>query len=216
MRVGSFANCALFFAAAAFMAASARAGEQVAIVEEASGGSGLLPMEYLETGRTIALQPGQMAVIGYFRSCVRERIAGGSIVIGTGQSAIVGGVVSREQVDCAGTAAQVDAASGESGVIVFRKPVRVSTEPAVQTVFSPQPLFRLLAPGLLRLRRVDAPEPALEFAVPSTAFDLASTPTQLAPGASYRAESGGSSVSFKIDPGARPGQMPVLSRIVRF
>lgn len=211
-----FAAFPAFAAICASLGAAAQTGEPAAIVEEATVDTGLAPMDYLEVGRTLILPPGRTILIGYLSSCVRERIAGGTVVIGLARSTVSGGEVSRDHVACAGTVVEVSPATAESGVIVFRKPVGASGDANLPVIHSQQPIFRLPGPGLVRLQRLDVSEPTLEMIATGRALDLAMTGVVLSPGGVYRAEAHGSAMEFTVASDARPGKVALLSRLIAF
>src|SRR5438128_2137893 len=77
---------AILAVAAGMMVGSAApaAPGQVALVEDVTGNpAGVALMDYLETGKTIALGPRDSVVLSYMSSCVRETITGGTVTIGT-------------------------------------------------------------------------------------------------------------------------------------
>src|SRR5262245_57691403 len=86
--------------AAVGLPSHALAGEPVAIVEEAPEHTGVTFMDYLDAGRAFDLGPGETLVIDYLKSCLRETIVGGKVVVGFEQSAIKGGSISRDKFDC--------------------------------------------------------------------------------------------------------------------
>src|ERR1700720_1120972 len=75
---------------------------EVALVENVMGApAGVKLMDYVETGKTIQLASSDGIVLSYLSSCVRESIAGASIVtIGIEQSEVQGGRVARSEVAC--------------------------------------------------------------------------------------------------------------------
>ena len=74
---------AMRMAAAALTAASAPL--QVALVEDVSANSaaGVMLMDYVETGKVIALGPDDTLVLSYMTSCIQETIRGGTVTVGT-------------------------------------------------------------------------------------------------------------------------------------
>ena len=95
---------------AALAPREAAAGEPVAVVEQiAAPSTGLQFMDFVEVGRLIKLRAGETMSLGYFGSCIQEQIVGGSVRIGTNQSNVDGGEVTREQVECDGGRLPLDA-----------------------------------------------------------------------------------------------------------
>ena len=70
-----------------------------AIVESvAATGTHLKFMEYVEAGTVIRLGIGGSITLGYFRSCWRETIEGGTVTIGVEKSTVVGGTVAAGEL----------------------------------------------------------------------------------------------------------------------
>ncbi len=68
----------------------------VAIVEEIESVNAKLPyMDGVTPGTVIDLARNERLVLGYLASCIDETITGGSVVVGTTQSVVNGGTVSR-------------------------------------------------------------------------------------------------------------------------
>ena len=192
----------------------------VAIVEEVdSAGSGLGVFDYLEVGHTIQLEPGEMLILGYLTSCLRESIHGGRVTIGVTQSEVEGGLVIREEVECDGGYTTLSAAeASQSGVIVFRQvPKRGhgSRSNPIQ-VFSLQPVFLFPAEVTqVLLRRLDRSESDLRVPVEGRWLDLGHSRLALAAGGLYEARAGGVSRVFELAKSSDRGG-PLVSRLVRF
>jgi hypothetical protein len=220
---GAYAVAALMFAAPLPM--DAAAGEPVAVVEQvAAPSTGLQFMDFVESGRLIKLKAGESLSLGYFGSCIQERIVGGSVWIGTNQSNVDGGEVSREQVECDGGRLQLDANGNDSsGVLILRSvqlPASASggdgSLPAAElTLFHTQPIIGISTPNsLLRIDRLDAKEQRLEMRIDGRYLDLATTQNALAPGGLYKAEAVGHAIVFRVDPKAAAGGGPVIGRLL--
>ncbi len=200
-------------------APSALAAAPAALVEEVSGASGIQPFDYVEAGRTLALGNGGVLVLGYLKSCLKETITGGTVTIGTEQSAVAGGKVQRERVECDGGNLRLTAEqTGKSGVTVFR--VAPGNEPVVR-VFSLSPALSLgrhasASGATVVIERVDKPDKPQSFTAPGAALDLAKAGVRLVRGGLYRAKIGEDAVQFRIDPLAVDGPAPALSRLVAF
>ena len=92
-------------AALAVMAAASAAAAallQVALVEDVSASSagGVMLMDYVETGKVIALGPDDTLVLSYMSSCIQETIRGGTVTVGTTQGEVRSGKVERVKVAC--------------------------------------------------------------------------------------------------------------------
>jgi len=74
---------------------------QVALVENVTGQSARVEvMDYLDAGQTIRLAPQDTIILSYMHSCVREMITGGTVTVGTDQSEVKAGKVTRTKLDC--------------------------------------------------------------------------------------------------------------------
>jgi hypothetical protein len=196
----------------------------VAIVERVqSKTAGVELMDYVSPGRIIRLQPGDSLVLGYLASCWQESIVGGTVTIGAQQSSVTQGEVDRARVPCDGGQMRLSPAeANKSGALSFRAPHKdrknPSSDPAI-TIYGRSPVFELSRPGVLRIERLDQKSAAIEVTanklVQGAFFDLASTNHILEAGGLYRVTHSGQQILFQVDPTARKGQAPVVSRLVR-
>lgn len=193
------------------------AQEPVAIVEEAAGSTPPLQLfDTLSEGQEISLEGGGSLVIGYFRSCIREDVDGGTLVVGREQSAIAGGAVTRETVPCAGGEATLsDSEAAESGALVLRAPPGAGEDQPLK-VFSATPVFLLEGAGAgeLVIRRLDRAAPEIVLAVAGASVDLAEMGQTLRLGGVYEASFGERAVQFEIDPRARYRGGPLIGRLI--
>jgi hypothetical protein len=207
-------------------AAPALAADPVAIVEDAKGKLDVDFMDYVEAGRVVKLAAGDELVLGYLRSCWRETIKGGTVTVGADQSTVAGGTVRREKMPCdAGKMRLTSDQAAKSGVMVFRAPPKPGAAAAAaapeMTVYGLSPVLDIKGGGRVTIARVDQPGAPLAFDVPAkqltrgSFFDLAKTDQALAAGGVYRLSVGDRNIVFKVDPDAKPGQAPLLSRLIR-
>ncbi len=199
--------------------------QQAALVEDAKGRNLDVDfMDYVDAGRVIKLAPGDELVLGYLRSCWRETIKGGTVTVGAEQSTVAGGTVRREKVECDGGKMRLSQAqSGQAGVMVFRAPPRPAQATAPQaTLYGLSPVLDVKGGGTVTIERIDQPGEKLTVQVAAQqlqrgAFhDLAKAGQALVAGGVYRASAGpGREIVFKVDPEAKPGQAPVISRLLR-
>ncbi len=204
------------------VAALAQGAKQpAAIVEDASDGIGVEMMDYLVPGKVVQLGPSGKLVLGYLQSCTRETIAGGRIAIGAEKSESTDAQIKREKGECDGGRMRLTAdQSAKSGVMVFRGKPNQLPEPQL-TIYGFGPAVTLAGGGKVVIERLDQPGERIVLAVPEKALtrapyvDLAKDDRALAPGGLYRASAGSASVVFKVDPLAKPGQGPLVGRLVR-
>jgi hypothetical protein len=206
-------------------ATTAPAADPVAIVQEIEAADASVAfMDYVSAGRTIALKPGERLVLGYFASCNEETVTGGSVTVGTTESKVAGGAVVRRKVDCDGGGLSLTGQqTANSGVIVFRKAggapsANALARPDVR-LYGLSPIVRTDGAGTLIISRVDTPAPPVELTARDGATDLAKRGIALTPGGLYRAElttaDAVRTVLFEVDAFARPGNGPVVSRLLR-
>jgi hypothetical protein len=215
---------AVAFLSTALVAGLACAADPVAIVEAATGTTGVAPMDYLPAGKVIHLGAAGQLVLDYLGSCERETIAGGKVTVGTEQSKVVGGAVSREKVQCDGGQYKLGAdQSNEGGVVVFRavpgKPVQGQR---TLTIYGLCPIIELDRPAHLVIERVDEKGWRLELDVAPAAlvhgkfYDFALTGETLVPAGTYRATADGRTKLFAIAADAQACAPSVAGRLVGF
>lgn len=209
----------LLVAAAVCLPSSARAAEIAAIVEDVSDpGAGVAPMDLVEEGRVIKLPGGAKLVLGYFVSCVRETITGGTVTVGAEKSAVEGGDRKAKEIDCdGGRVLRSSGASSDVAGAVFRKgntEIPPLPKPDL-TLFGVSPLIRLSAPAQkIQIQRLDKKgEDEIGVPVSGLLVDTAKAGVELEPGGLYAISSGDTAYIIKISPLAEP-DAPVLSRLV--
>jgi hypothetical protein len=204
---------------------------QDALVEEADAGSGVDRFDYLDAGQKIELGDGRRLVVSYLRSCWRETIKGGTVLIGRDSSSLVGGTLERERVKCSGTALRLAPDEGQqSAVMVFRAPAKLaqlatrslSRDIYVRNVlFGTSALFELPGGGRVSIERLDVDSAPFEIEVPRginaarSRYDMAEAGHLLAPGGLYRARWGTQSLLFAVHESAQPGPAAGLGRLLR-
>jgi hypothetical protein len=201
---------------------------QVALVENVTGNpAGVEFMDYLESGKVIALGPRDTIVLSYMSSCVQETITGGTVTVGTDQSEVQAGKLARTTVQCeAGKMLLAAEQAAQFGGRIFRSapPAKVAASdpsPAF-TLYGRSPMVELKAPGRLMIERIDQASEQYVVDVQNADllhgkfYDFARRGRNLAAGGIYRVSLGGQEIVFKIDPHAKPGNTPVLGRLLRF
>jgi hypothetical protein len=180
-------------------------------------------MDYVGSGQVIKLQPRDVLVLSYLKSCEHETITGGTVVVGTERSNVKDGQVVRAKVPCDGGKMKLSSLQANtSAASAFRlqsadvQPVLYGRTPMVQ-------LPRGLASEdrTLLIARTDRPGERyslkLDDAVAANGvYDLAKNKLVLARGAIYEASIGNHKMAFQIDKKAKSGAVPVVSRLLRF
>ncbi|MBI1244780.1 MAG: hypothetical protein GC202_07220 [Alphaproteobacteria bacterium] len=205
-------------------AGPALAADPVAIVEDAKGKLDVDFMDYVEAGRVVKLGANDELVLSYLRSCWRETIKGGTVTVGAEQSAVAGGTVKREKTPCDGGKMRLSSdQAAKSGVMVFRAPPKPTAAAATpeMTIYGLSPVLDIKGGGHVTIARVDQPGEPMAFDVPAqqlmrgSFYDLAKANKALAAGGIYRLTAAGKQIVFKVDPEARPGQAPLVGRLIR-
>ena len=193
-----------------------------AIVEDVqSAATPIVAFDYVSPSYVIELQRDGSLILDYLTSCVRERIEGGQVTVGETQSTVTGGEVKRLQVPCDGGAFQLTSAQAQqSAAVVFRgyDANRSKNLPPPQvTLYGTSPVVKLAhAGGTLEIRRIDQPEEPITVPMSAAAQDLAATSVSLTPGGLYQAQAQGRGITFKVDPSASSGKLPLVSRLLSF
>ena len=74
-----------------------------ALVEDVKSASADVEfMDYVGTGQVIKLEPSDVLVLSYLKSCEHETITGGTVRVGRDKSDVDGGKIARAKVPCNG------------------------------------------------------------------------------------------------------------------
>jgi hypothetical protein len=207
------------------LAASAAAQSPVAIVEDVQGKvDGVEFMDYVAPGKVIKLGPKATVVLGYMKSCWRETVTGGIVVIGAEQSSVQGGDVQRVKVPCdAGVVQLSDREARQGAATTFRA---VTVDPAapprkLPTLYGASPLVEAKGGEVLLIERIDAA--GERYAVPLKGaalargkfYDFAKDGKSLTPGGTYLATLGPRKFTFMVDASATTGPTPIVGRLLR-
>lgn len=199
----------------------------VAIVEDVQGKvDGVELMDYVVPGKVIKLGPKASVVLGYMKSCWRETITGGLVVVGDEQSLVHQGDIQRIKVDCDAGAAQLsDREASQSAATAFRTlspRQETAAAPAPQlTLYGLSPVVEVKAGGTLVIDRIDLPGERYTLAIKRESllrgkfYDLAKAKKSLTAGGTYTATLGARSRTFKIAPNAAAGSTPIVGRLLR-
>jgi hypothetical protein len=195
-----------------------------ALVEDVkSATSDIEFMDYVGNGQLIKLEPGDILVLSYLKSCEHETITGGTVMVGAEHSDVRDGQIVRTKVPCDGGKMRLSSQqASKSAASAFRlqsadiQPDLYARTPVVQ-------LPKVLAGGDRTLliertdRRGERHEIKIDDATAAAGFyDLATVNVSLARGAIYDASIGGHKMTFQIDPKAKSGPAPIVSRLLRF
>ena len=199
------------------------AGEPVAIIEDVNAPNLKLQMfDELVEGQKFSLKSGTV-IISYLKSCRRETIEGGTVVIGSKESTVTDGKLSHEIVECDGGAMNLSAAeAGKSAVAVFRAPaggdkLKKKIPTAQLTLFGSSPIIRTNDPAdSAQVTRLDKSDPPLNIKLTGRLTDLAKQQIELEPGGVYQVKVANKIIIIKIDALAEPGNAPLLMRLLRF
>jgi hypothetical protein len=180
-------------------------------------------MDYIGTGQVIKLEPRDILVLSYLRSCEYETITGGTVVVGAERSDVQNGKVSRAKVPCDGGKIELTAQeASKSAATAFRlqsashQPTLYARMPVIQI-----PKLKASEDRVLVIARHDRAAERIEIKIDETLaaggfYDLAERNQSLTRGATYDASVGEHKVTFKIDGAAKAGKTPVVSRLLRF
>jgi|SRR5215469_1453499 len=196
----------------------------VALVEDVKRAAADIEfMDYVGNGQVIKLEPGEVLVLSYLKSCEHETITGGTVTVGQEHSEVQDGAIVRTKVACDGGKMRLSAQqASKSAASVFR----LQSAEMHPTLYARTPLVQL--PRLsgsedrtLLIARTDRPGERHEIKIDATIvaagfYDLAQAKVSLARGGVYDASIGGRTATFRIDPKAKSGLAPVVSRLLRF
>ena len=212
---------AITICAAMAVTGLAWAGSVVAIVEEIKAdGAKVSFMDYLGTGRTVALGKNGRLVLGYLNSCLREVIIGGTVTIGSDQSVVKDGKVSRERVECDGGRLLLTAEqAGKSAAVVFRtgkfSKGRGNQQPSLR-IHSLQPLIQVKSlPRFVTVKRLDRSQSTITVPLRNGIADFVTHHLSLERGGLYRFTGSGASRIVRVDAYATDGGS-VISRLIAF
>ncbi|MFK4505479.1 hypothetical protein LPJ38_34525 [Bradyrhizobium daqingense] len=213
------------FVGAFCLAAPAMAETPAAIVEDVQGKvDGVAFMDYVAPGKIIKLGPKASITLSYLKSCQRETISEGVVLVGTEQSTVQLGEIKREQVPCDTNAARLpERQANQSAATTFRT-MRADAKggPAkLPTLYGVSPLVQAKAGSTLVIERTDGKEPTIsvslkgENMVGNKFYDFAKAGKSLTPGGSYLAIVGAKRYTFLVDASATTSPTPIIGRLLR-
>jgi len=207
------------------LAAPALAETPAAIVEDVQGKvDGIAFMDYVAPGKIIKLGPKASITLSYLKSCLRETISDGVVLVGAEQSTVQLGEVQREKVPCDTNAARLsEREANQSAATTFRT-VRSDTKSApskLPTIYGVAPLVQAKSGSTLVIERTDAKEPTISVPLKNNVmiggkfYDFAKAGKSLTPGGSYLAILGAKRFAFQVDAGATSSPTPLVGRLLR-
>jgi len=210
-RFGRFAMVLMAFSLSGRVAIAASGG---ALVEEIDDGvKGVSAFDTLKAGQSIDLRPGHRAVISYLDTCIRETINGGLVKIGTSQSDVQNGTVSRETVQCSvKQLALTETTQDQSATTVFRP---LFDNLVKQTLSDVSPFILADQVDTVEMKEMGKETAPTTLTLKNGRLDLRAAGIKLQPGAVYKLSSGTRETYIKIAPDATTSDSPLLSRLVK-
>ena len=207
------------------LAAPALAETPAAIVEDVQGKvDGIAFMDYVAPGKIIKLGPKASITLSYLKSCQRETISEGVVLVGAEQSTVQLGEVKREKVPCDTNAARLsEREANQSAATTFRtmRSDAKGTPAKLPTLYGVSPLVQAKAGSTLVIERTDGKEPTIsvslkrENMVGNKFYDFAKAGKSLTPGGSYLAIVGAKRYTFLVDASATTSPTPIIGRLLR-
>jgi hypothetical protein len=213
------------FVGAFCLAAPALAETPAAIVEDVQGKvDGIAFMDYVAPGKIIKLGPKASITLSYLKSCQRETISEGVVLVGAEQSTVQLGEVKREKVPCDINAAKLsEREANQSAATTFRT-MRTDAKGApakLPTLYGVAPLVQAKSGSTLVIERTDGKEPTISIPlrndnmIGGKFYDFAKAGKSLTPGGSYLAILGAKRYAFQVDAGATSSSTPIVGRLLR-
>ncbi|CUU21208.1 hypothetical protein CDS [Bradyrhizobium sp.] len=208
------------------LAAPALAETPAAIVEDVQGKvDGIAFMDYVAPGKIIKLGPKASITLSYLKSCQRETISEGVVLVGAEQSTVQLGEVKREKVPCDTNAAKLsEREANQSAATTFRtmrSDVKGAPPAKLPTLYGVAPLIQAKSGSTLVIERTDGKEPTIsvplksEIMVGGKFYDFAKAGKTLTPGGSYLAVLGAKRYAFQVDASATSSPTPIVGRLLR-
>nr|WP_298687872.1 hypothetical protein [uncultured Dongia sp.] len=183
------------------------APRKVAIVEDSAKTEGLgQAFDLLAEHDTVTLAVGETLVLGYLKSCIRETITGGTVTVGTKESVVEGGKVSREKTECAVNKLALTAdESQQSATIAFRG--------TIKHIFTRQPLIMAGKSEGVTIEPFEGGE-SWKLVPENDRIDFQAAKLEMQPGKSYRVKGASSVVVVEVDDKATTAKTGPLERVV--
>lgn len=212
------------FVGAFCLAAPAVAETPAAIVEDVQGKvDGIAFMDYVAPGKIIKLGPKASITLSYLKSCQRETISEGVVLVGAEESTVQLGEVKREKVPCDTNARLSEREANQSAATTFRT-MRSDAKGApakLPTLYGVSPLVQAKGGSTLVIERTDGKEATISVPLKGDAmiggkfYDFAKAGKSLTPGGSYLAILGAKRYTFQVDASATSSPTPIIGRLLR-
>ena len=209
-----------------YITTPALAETPAAIVEDVQGKvDGVAFMDYVAPGKIIKLGPKASVTLSYLKSCLRETISEGVVLVGAEQSTVQLGEVKRDKVPCDTNAAQLsEREANQSAATTFRtvrSDAKGAPAPKLPTIYGVAPLVQAKSGSTLVIERTDGKEPTIsvplrnETMIGGKFYDFAKAGKSLTPGGSYLAILGAKRYAFQVDASATSSPTPIVGRLLR-
>lgn len=208
------------------LAAPAVAETPAAIVEDVQGKvDGVEFMDYVAPGKIIKLGPKAGITLSYLKSCLRETITEGVVLVGAEQSTVQLGNVQRVKVPCDANAAQLsEREANQSAATTFRtmRSDAKGTPAKLPTIYGTAPIVQAKRGSMLVIERTDGKEPTISVPLKNDImlggkfYDLSKAGKSLTPGGTYLATLGAKRYTFQVDASATSSPTPIVGRLLRF
>jgi hypothetical protein len=182
-------------------------------------------MDYVAPGKIIKLGPKAGITLSYLKSCLRETITEGVVLVGAEQSTVQLGNVQRVKVPCDANAAQLsEREANQSAATTFRtmrNDVKGGAPSKLPTIYGTAPLIQAKGGSTLTIERTDGKEPTInvplknDIMVGGKFYDMTKTGKSLTPGGSYLATLGAKRFAFQVDASATASPTPIVGRLLR-
>src|SRR5580692_5483013 len=151
-------------------------------------------MDYVGNGQVIKLEPGDVLVLSYLKSCEHETITGGTVIVGAEHSEVSDGQIVQAKVPCDGGKIRLTSQQASKSAASAYRLQSADIQP---TLYARTPLVQLpkvLASGdrTLLIERIDRKGDRHELKIDDTVaaagfYDLATVNITLARGGIYDA-----------------------------
>lgn len=185
------------------------ASKPVAIVEDSPKTEGRgQAFDLMEQNETIQLAPGETLVLGYLKSCTRETITGGTVTIGTKESTVEGGKVTREKTECTVSKLLLTADESQQSATVAFRPGEV-----LKHIYTRQPVIVAKKSASVKVEAFEGGK-TWDLKPEKGLIDLQAAKLELQPGKRYKVTGDIASFVIEVDAAATTAKTGTLERVV--